>query len=185
MKHKMTKDLLIFLSFATFCVNQSVFADEGDDPLQAAVSLRRSEPFDALQGELMVEGGQTITWRAGLSFFASTETDLHGGIELGLRTRTPSRISPFVGAGLFSGSWTTYEPAESDGIDNDNDSSIDELGEEEEVVDSLWAVYPEVGLHIWLTDSVRITGTYRYYITTDGRESDRALYGIGLGFALK
>lgn len=149
---------------------------------QFSASLRGSDVNDALQGELMAEGAinEAMTGRVGVSFFISEDTGIYGGIEGGIRSEMKSRIAPFVGAGLMLGSWTEYELAESDGIDNDGDGSVDEAGEEEEVTDYLGAIYPEIGLHLWLTESLRITASTRYYITSKGRGSDRRLSGIGL-----
>lgn len=182
--HNRTGRLLTGIAVATLGVQADAFSADTDD-MTFSASLRGNGGQDALHGEVVFEEGRNTTFRFGLSFFASDKTDLHGGYEVGARINGPWRISPFVGGGIFAGSWTTHEPATDDGVDNDDDSVIDEAGEEKEITDYLWAVYPEAGLHIWLTDAVRITGTYRYYVTTDGRDSDAALYGVGLGFAMK
>lgn len=97
----------------------------------------------------------------------------YGGMSGGLRIQTPTRLAPFAGAGLFGGmgkvSWVR---ADGDGIDNDNDSFIDEPGETKEDYIFLGAAYPEVGLHFWLTPSVRLTSSAAYYFTTAGRSHD-------------
>ena len=176
---------ILFLATISFCAATHALAVEGDkESHQLALSLRGTEANDALQGEIIGEGSITehLTGRVGLSFFLSEDTGLHGGIEGGLRGELPGRIAPFIGAGMFLGSWTDYELADSDGIDNDDDNIVDEPGEEAEFTDYLSAVYPELGIHIWLTESVRISASTRYYITTKGRDSDRRMTGIGLAF---
>lgn len=173
---------LIFVIVSCSVVTQVLAADGDEAPHQLAISWRSSEAHDALQGEIMGEGAITehLTARGGLSFFLSEGTGLHGGIEGGLRGELPGRIAPFLGAGLFLGSWSDDVLADSDGIDNDNDNLIDEPGEEKEVTDYLSAVYPELGVHFWLTESVRVTASTRYYITSKGRGNDRKMTGIGL-----
>ena len=63
-------------------------------------------------------------------------------------------------------------PARYDGLDNDDDLSIDEVGETESEVTFFNAVYPEIGMHYWVTGSTRLTGSASYFITSDGRDSD-------------
>ncbi len=170
----------------TFCLHTQSKADRNWDERQGFVfNLSSSEEFDALHGEIMAEAyaNPYISYRGGLSIFLSHETDIHGGIEGGVRCLPPLPVSPFIGAGLFLGRWTYYKSADNDGVDNDDDHVVDESGEQDAVRDYLFAVYPEVGVYLWLNDSTRLTGTLRYYVTTDGRESDRLMYGIGLGFA--
>lgn len=145
--------------------------------------LKRSDDLSALQGDLMMEGplNHDLALRGGVAFLVSEETDLHLGLEGGIRTRRGRGVSPFFGGGLFIGEWSEFVPADADGLDNDGDGFVDEYGEEEEVYDYLAAIYPEVGVHIQLADSLYLTGNYRYYITTRGRGSDQRLYGLELG----
>ncbi len=184
--NKTIKTFLFAITVAMTAVSEEVSAEvRGELPDTLSGSLRSSKENDALQGELMFEKGlsTTTTARVGVSFFLSENTGLHGGFEAGMRANAPGKIAPFIGAGLLIGSWSTDELADSDGIDNDDDGVVDEIGEEAEVTDYLLATYPEAGVHLWLTEAVRLTASYRYYITTRGRDSDRALYGFGLGFA--
>ncbi len=148
-----------------------------------STSLRGSEMHDALHGDLMAERSFTdyLSGRVGFAFFLSDQTGIHGGLEAGVRANAPGIVSPFIGSGLFIGSWTSSELADNDGIDNDDDNMVDEYGEEEEVRDDLLALYPELGVNLWLADTVRISGSYRYYVTSRGRDSDSSLYGFGLG----
>lgn len=181
-----TKSLLLPISLAMTLASGDLIAEpDVNYPKTLNLSLRSSAENDALQGEIMAEGGlsRIVSGRFGFSFFLSEKTGLHGGIEGGVRMNTPGKVSPFVGTGMFLGSWTTDKRAEDDGIDNDKDNLVDEFGEMREETDFLLAIYPEAGLHLWLARSVRLTASYRYYITTHGRNSDRGLYGLGMGFA--
>ena len=180
------KTLLIACAVATLMLSAQLHAEDETGVSGAfSMSLRNSEMYDAIHGELMLEGdlAKQMTARVGLAFMVSEDTGIHGGLELGLRSRLPWRVAPFVGAGLFMGRWTDYEPADYDGIDNDGDLSVDEVGEEEEQRDYLFAIYPEAGVHLWLNESVRLTGSWRHYVTSKGPDGSRSLYGVGLAFS--
>ena len=180
------KALIIACTVVTLSLCGPLHAEE-DAGISGAfsMSLRNSVGDDAIHGELMMEGdlAQQMTVRGGLAFLLSEDTGIHGGFELGLRSRLPWRVAPFVGAGLFMGSWTDYERADYDGIDNDGDLSVDEVGEEEEHRDYLFALYPEAGVHLWLNETVRLTGSWRHYVTSKGPDSSRSLYGVGLALS--
>lgn len=105
-------------------------------------------------------------------------TEGYGGLDLGVRFQTPSRIAPFVGVGLFNGISKGTRSANGDGIDNDDDGFIDERNERKSTVDGwLTAVYPEVGVHVWANSKLRLTGFGRYFVTTEGRQQDDWLIG--------
>ncbi|MCC9655693.1 hypothetical protein [Rhodopirellula halodulae] len=103
------------------------------------------------------------------------------GVDTGLRLQTPTRLAPFVGVGGYVGmNWETVE-ADDDGIDNDEDGHTDEFGEEDTEYDlALASIYPELGAHFWWTPQVRLTGFGRYWVTTNGRDSDAWIVGGGL-----
>ncbi|MGZ0165139.1 MAG: hypothetical protein ACKVII_14545 [Planctomycetales bacterium] len=106
------------------------------------------------------------------------------GPEAGIRFQTPTRIAPFAGAGAFLGGNRYRSPAEDDGEDNDDDGSIDELGERKTEYKAFVAVYPEVGIHAWLTGTTRLTASARYYVTEEGRKDDFWYVGLALGWNL-
>jgi hypothetical protein len=110
-----------------------------------------------------------LSGRAGLSFLAGTGAkDFFTGMNVGLRTELPSRLSPFVGAGVYGGySETTVE--KDCGC---RDSKID---------GGLAALYPEVGWHFWLTGKTRLTTSAAYYFNTEGRNADFWLLGFSIG----
>ncbi len=156
----------------------------GDKALLVGIS--GSGEVDAVQAEVGVEawGEEWVSAVVGLALFGSSDTDLHGGVDLKLRFSPRAPVSPFVGVGLFMGWWTeTYDVA-SDGRDNDNDWLVDEWDEEREETTFLGAIYPEAGVHWWCTESTRLSLFARYYLTTAGRDADRTLYGIAASFGL-
>lgn len=106
------------------------------------------------------------------------------GPEAGIRFQTPTRIAPFAGAGAFLGGNRYSSPAENDREDNDDDGSIDERGELETKYKAFAAVYPEVGVHAWLTGTTRLTASARYYVTEEGRKDDFWYIGLALGWNL-
>ena len=93
--------------------------------------------------------------------------------DTGIRLQTPTRLTPFIGAGGYAGvDWEKVDATEGR-VDNDNDGSNDELGEQETDFTALFAtIYPEAGCHFWWTPRVRLTDSGRYWFTTDGRDSD-------------
>ncbi len=123
------------------------------------------------------------SWLSGRASLAAAFGDNEGylGLDTGLRLQTPTRIAPFVGVGMFHGISQGVELADSDGLDNDDDFFIDEPGEEETGIDDwLSVVYPEVGIHFWLSGRWRLTAYGRYFVTTEGRAHDDWLVGSQL-----
>ena len=97
-----------------------------------------------------------------------------------MRIQTPTRVAPFAGIGSFLGINRFYEKAENDRVDNDDDGVVDESGEKEENYKAFSAVYPEVGIHAWLTESTRLTASARYYVTEEGRADDFWFVGFSV-----
>jgi len=132
--------------------------------------------------ELGVEGYLTscITARGALSGYLG-EDEGYGGLDLGVRLQTPTRIAPFIGVGTFQGGSRGVELAHWDGLDNDDDGLIDEYGEKKSTIDGwLSTVYPEVGAHLWVDGNWRLTGYGRYLVTSEGRKQDDWLLGLQL-----
>jgi hypothetical protein len=93
--------------------------------------------------------------RVGFSWF--DHDDVYEGISGSARLRAGRVLSVFAGAGLLIGK--ADRDVSDDGVDNDNDGTVDEYGEEE-THDLTAFVYPEAGvtLHgagIGLTVSAR------------------------------
>ena len=115
--------------------------------------------------------------RAGLAAYWGDD-DGYLGLDAGLRAQLPARVTPFVGAGVLAGASRTVKVADQDGLDNDDDDAIDELGETKgDFDDGLFAVYPEIGMHTWLNGKWRVSGFGRYLVTDGGREDDTWLIG--------
>lgn len=118
-----------------------------------------------------------LTARGSLALYSDGDQG-YGGLDLGLRVQPPTRIAPFAGIGIFNGVSRGDRLATNDHVDNDDDDLVDEPGERESFLDGwLAAVYPEVGVHAWVNGSVRVSGYGRYFITSDGRDSDHWLIG--------
>ena len=135
------------------------------------------EPF--VGAELGTEAYAT-SWLTARAALATSIGDNEGylGLDAGLRLQTPTRVAPFVGIGMFHGASRGVELADWDGLDNDDDGLLDERGETKSGVDDwLSAVYPEVGTHVWLNGSWRITAYGRYFVTSEGRAHDDWLVG--------
>lgn len=120
--------------------------------------------------------------RAGLKGLLGTGAeDWYAGVDLGARVQAPSRLAPFAGVGTFIGGNGRQVGARDDNIDNDDDGAIDERGETKTRGEFLASVYPELGVHYWLTSDLRMTGSAQYHVTTDGRDSD--FWFIGISFS--
>ncbi|TWT93919.1 hypothetical protein [Stieleria varia] len=123
-----------------------------------------------------------LTGRASLMGMANSD-DWFTGVDTGLRLQTPTRLAPFVGLGAYAGFASEEVLADDDGKDNDDDGRIDEYREQDEVFSGAFAaLYPEVGTHFWWTPGVRLTGFGRYMVSTEGRDSDDWMIGIGVAF---
>ena len=115
--------------------------------------------------------------RAGIKGLLGTgDSDLFGGLDLGVRLQSPSRLAPFIGLGTYLGISAFPRSAEDDNLDNDDDGSIDELGETTR--HAFAAVYPELGAHFWLKHDVRATLSAQYHISTAGRDHNYWFFGL-------
>ena len=187
---------ITILLFFIFSFSQNLYAqDDNASAVDYDSSVNKGGLYFELGGKsgsgaFMAELGkfgfisEHLSSRAGLSILASESADdIFSGGDLGVRYNFFGQgFSPFVGLGLFAG-WPPEEEAEHDAIDNDDDGYIDESGEKEEMKSPLVSVYPELGFHLWVKDSLRITISSKSHITTKGRSHDFKMYS--LGFALQ
>ncbi|MBP89422.1 MAG: hypothetical protein CMJ64_22375 [Planctomycetaceae bacterium] len=90
--------------------------------------------------------------------------------------QTPTRLAPFVGVGALAAGGE--RDVSDDGLDNDNNLLVDEPNED--LSEYFASVYPEVGVHYWLTPRVRLTAGAAYQVTSTGRDDDQWTFGIGL-----
>lgn len=108
--------------------------------------------------------------------FNSGARNAFAGVNSAVHVSTPTRVAPFIGAGLFGGV--------------DVASVINTLGNDDEDDDVettktefLGAVYPEAGVHVWLNGRTRLSASASYWVTTAGRQDDFWYYGLGLTFS--
>ena len=150
--------LLLLLVFVT----PQALAKEGTYADNWSISYHRSEANDTTQIDLAAE--ETISRytkaRAGLSYIRADNDYNYYGLGMAVRAELPWSVTPFVGSGIF------FEV-----FSNDIDNMV-----------YLTAIYPEAGIHLWLGDSVRLSASSRYYISSWGRDSDRRIDGIELSF---
>nr|WP_236649284.1 hypothetical protein [Rhodopirellula sp. SM50] len=167
-------------------LKQAADARFQEDATGLFVSSGVTKRTDADHGLFTVDIGAEMyatsfmTARASLMGMGNGD-DWFTGLDAGLRLQTPSRLAPFVGAGVYAGYAKEVVSADDDWIDNDDDGFIDEHGEDDERISgSLAAIYPEVGVHFWWTPRIRLTSYGRYMVTTEGRDADDWQAGFGL-----
>lgn len=119
----------------------------------------------------MVEG------RIGLKGLVSLDHDggAAGGIEMGARIQSPSRLAPFAGISLFAGAGPGdyLEAFTSDAVETDEDA-YGAIG-----------ISPELWVHYWLTPQWRLTSSIsqNYYRFEEAEHSiDYTTVGLSLSF---
>ena len=91
------------------------------------------------------------------------------GVNTAVHVSTPTRVAPFVGAGVFGGV--------------DVGTVVDTLnGDEVEYTQFLGAVYPEAGVHVWLNGRTRLSASASYWMTTSSHDREFWYYGLGVTF---
>lgn len=91
------------------------------------------------------------------------------GVNTAVHVSTPTRVAPFVGAGVFGGV--------------DVGTVLDTLnGDESTYTQFLGAVYPEAGVHVWLNGRTRLSASASYWMTTSNHDREFWYYGLGLTF---
>ncbi|MCA9137344.1 MAG: hypothetical protein KDB00_11315 [Planctomycetales bacterium] len=167
-------------------LKQAVDARFQEDASGLFVSGGYAKRSDADHGLAAIDVGAEayftsyLTGRASLMGMGNGD-DWFTGLDTGLRLQTPTRLAPFVGAGMYAGYARESVLADDDWQDNDDDGSIDEWGEKKKRFSgAMAAVYPEVGAHFWWTPQIRLTSYGRYMVTTEGRTADDWQLGFGL-----
>lgn len=188
MKHWPLVCLIVFLSLPSWVCAQDELQAEPEN-IGLYVELGAGADPNVMGGEIGIFGyaNDHLSIRGGIAFLASERfDDVFSGANLGVRLNLFSQkavVSPFIGMGLFAGYTKEEEGAEDDGIDNDDDGTIDESGEKKEIIeDVIGTVYPEVGIHIWASPTSRLTFSGKYNMTTEGRENDFWIYNMGFAF---
>ncbi|MBC7816961.1 MAG: hypothetical protein IAG10_08750 [Planctomycetaceae bacterium] len=100
------------------------------------------------------------------------------GVNSAVHVSTPTRVAPFIGAGLFGGVDIASVINTLDSDDDDVDVEVENTKTE-----FLGAIYPEAGVHVWLTGRTRLSASASYWMTTSGRHDDFWYYGLGLTFS--
>ncbi|MFM9965224.1 MAG: hypothetical protein ACKV2Q_28840 [Planctomycetaceae bacterium] len=108
--------------------------------------------------------------------FNSGAGNAFAGLNSAVHVSTPTRVAPFIGAGLFGGLdvATIINTLGNDDEDDDVETTKTQL---------LGAVYPEAGVHVWLNGRTRLSASASYWVTTAGRHDDFWYYGLGLTFS--
>lgn len=115
-----------------------------------------------------------VETRAGIAgLVAGGEGSISGGIDIGLRVRSPSRLALFAGIGGYLGSVS------------DSGDLTGLLADDEADAEFAAAAYPELGAHFWLTPQWRLTASASHYsstidFTTINDGSNFTLDGISL-----
>lgn len=147
--------------------------------LYGSVSGRGEEPF-AMGGEI---GGfyypnPYLEERIGLAgLIYESDAPVSGGLLIGARAQTPTRLAPFAGAGVYAGFTPSFEST-NDGIDNNTNGIVDEEAEAES--EFVGALVPEVGCHYWVTPAWRLTGSVSYYVTSSGPDNNFTMINVSL-----
>lgn len=103
-----------------------------------------------------------LEWHGGLAgLLYEGNSSATVGVTGGARVQVPSRVAPFAGIGAYGGA-TPYNLHDGDGIDDDGNGLVDDLGEETN--DYVLAIYPEAGVHFWVTPEWRMTASTSYWV---------------------
>jgi hypothetical protein len=102
---------------------------------------------------------------------------IYGAAEGSIRVGVPYYISPFIGLGAMIGvGWDrgsaaryNHDRAQSTEPNNNNQSRG--------LYGYILACYPEAGVRIWLGQHASLSGSVRYFVSSNGRSNDSCLYG--------
>ncbi len=166
-----------------FITSSAVSALDNDSDASVYFELGGSNDPDSIGGSIgvSVDASDYFTWNGGLTYLASEHSsDVFGGLSLGMRTRaTKYPVMPFVGFGVFSGITKETVSADDDGIDNNGDGEIDEVGEEDEIIDDvLCSFYPEVGLNVMLSKNSGMMVLAKHHFTSEGAKYKFWMYSM-------
>lgn len=99
--------------------------------------------------------------------------DIYGGADIGVRFE-PMRSGPFLGLGAFYGQ---NEYCDDKPVQQGDPQTREVCDPELEL-----ALFPEVGMNLWLGKQARVSVFARYYYATSNIVSGYNMYGISLGF---
>ena len=101
----------------------------------------------------------------------SGSQNVFAGVNTAVHVSTPTRVAPFVGAGVFGGVdvGTVLDTVNGD----ENETTYTQF---------LGAVYPEAGVHVWLNGRTRLSASASYWMTTSSHDREFWYYGLGVTF---
>jgi len=116
------------------------------------------------------------TFRGGLMGLLSTNANgMFGALDLGARVQTPTRLAPFAGVGTFVGLSDIWD-------EHDDSYHLPHHHHDDSAVRGIAGVYPELGLHYWLSGRSRLSLSGSYLVTTEGRGDDFWYCGVTMAF---
>jgi hypothetical protein len=107
--------------------------------------------------------------------------DAYVGGKVGCRIQPPTRLAPFVGVGGFAGAF--HKGSFYDALwwaAHDEDGNPPDWNPGDDGLHPMFAVYPEAGVHYWLSSRTRVTASLSYLISSEGRDFDYLLIGLGI-----
>ena len=120
-----------------------------------------------------------LEWHGGLAgLLYEGEASATGGVTAGARLQSPSRLAPFVGMGTYAGASPKMFEDGPNFMDDDGDGQIDEPDELGK--DGVLAIYPEAGVHFWLTPEWRLTGSASYWTALTEKADGFWMWNISL-----
>jgi len=135
-----------------------------DDPVVGGAQVGAFAYPPGLDGAVETRGALAV-------LVAEGDAPVSIGIDLGARLQSPSRLAPFAGIGAYGG----YLPSPGDFIDVLSDEPV--LDDDTKFIG---AIYPEVGVHYWLTPRWRLTASASHYFTTIDPQPDFTVFGLSL-----
>lgn len=117
-----------------------------------------------------------VSAHGGLSLLAGENNlGLTGGVDAGMRIQLPTRLAPFIGAGIYAGMLP-------DLFQSDEDDIFRDPADQEDESEFAAAAYPELGIHFWATPQWRLTTSLGYYVpfSSIGEAEEFAMLRVGL-----
>lgn len=106
---------------------------------------------------------------------------IYGAAFGGIRVSIPFYVSPFVGAAVLIGrGWDRGSDARYNRDQAQLTSPQSNDNQDRGPYGYIVACYPEAGVRIWLGQRASLSGSVRYFVSSNGRSSDCFLYGGSL-----
>jgi hypothetical protein len=182
--------LFVFFSFSLCSADEYNSFYPPEYPNGGYLEIGGGKNPDSSWVELGVIGSPSefIEYRASLSYLGAMEDEAEeksyfAGFNIGTRLKFSSFITPFIGAGIFTGYAFEDLTADNDKIDNDGDGIVDEENEQKEVVDDIiFSFYPEAGFYLQFENNSKIYFSSKYMISSEDETGSFFLFTIGFSF---